>query len=203
VKQSDLRATTTDEGAIYFATVGTQDAKTIVIRTQLPIGSAEATLRRVLHEVDPTLALYEIEPLSDLVARSVGPRRMASWLLVGFAALSLILAVLGVYGVLSYTTSQRTKEMGIRMALGATPGAVLAMVARGAGSLALVGVLVGSAGYVALQRTLSAITYGVDAGNPVMIAVVAAGLTVVGLLAALPAAIRAARLDPVQSLRAD
>jgi putative ABC transport system permease protein len=203
VKQSDLRATVDDDGAIYFATAGTQSALTFVVRTRLPIGPAAAVLRHVVYELDPTLAVYEIEPLSAMVSRSVGPRQIASWLLVGFAGLSLILALLGLYGVLSYTTSQRTKELGIRMALGATPGEVLAMVARGAASLTAMGVLIGTVGYVAIERSLSAITYGVDAGDPLMIAAAAAALAGVGLLASLPAAIRAARVDPVQSLRAD
>jgi len=203
VKKSDLSATTDEAGAIYFPTAGTQSAQTIIARTPFPFSAASAALRDAVHDIDPALPLFEIEPLPELIARSVCPRQIASSLLVAFAALSLVLALLGIYGVLSYTASQRTKEMGIRLALGATPGEVLSTVLRSGATLTLAGLIVGTTSYVVLERGLSAVIYGVSGNDPIMITIGATVLACAAGLAILPAAIRSARVNPVDALRVE
>ena len=143
VKQSDL-STPYDDGAIYFPVAATQNQQTIVVRTDLPIGTAAALIRHAVHDADPELAVFDVELLATLVSRSAGPREIASWLLVGFAVLSLALALLGIYAVLSYATSQRRKEIAIRIALGAQPRELLGSVMRGAWILTATGVFIGA-----------------------------------------------------------
>jgi predicted permease len=203
VKKSDLSSAIDDAGAIYFATAGTQPAQTLIVRTHLPLSAASTLLRRTVQDVDPSLPLFGIEPLETLIARSVGPRQIASRLLLVFAGLALSLALLGVYGVLSYTASQRIKEIGIRLALGAAPREVGGSVLRSGLTLTIVGLLVGTASYALFQRGLSAITYGVSPNDPVMIVVGIAVLLLAAVLAMLPAATRAASVNPTEALRAD
>ncbi len=202
VKQSDL-STPFDDGAIYFPVAATQNQQTIVVRTDLPIGTAAALIRHAVHDADAELAVFDVEPLATLVSRSAGPREIASWLLVGFAVLSLALALLGIYAVLSYATSQRRKEIAIRLALGAQPSELLGSVMRGAWTLTTIGIVSGGIGFLVLQRGLAAITYRVDATDPVAIASVALLVAATATIASLPAGIRAARIDPVESLKAD
>lgn len=116
VKQSDLAAPSQVAGAICFATAGTQARQTILLRTRQSASSVVALLRGTLADLDPELAVHDVQPLAALVSRSVGARQVASWLLTGFAALSLVLCVVGVFGVLNYTFSQRAKELGVRLA---------------------------------------------------------------------------------------
>ena len=202
VKQSDL-STPFDDGAIYFPVAATQNQQTIVVRTDLPLGTAAALIRHAVHDADPELAVFSVEPLTTLVSRSAGPREIASWLLVGFAVLSLALALLGIYAVLSYATSQRRKELAIRLALGAQPRELLGSVMQGAWILTATGVVSGGVGYLVLQRGLATIAYGVDATDPVAIVSTALLVAATALMASLPPAIRAARIDPIESLRAD
>jgi predicted permease len=202
VKQSDL-SSPADDGAIYFPAAATQNQQTIVVRTDLPFGTAASLIRHAVHDADPELALFDIEPLTAIVSRSAGPREVASWLLVGFAALSVGLALLGIYGVLSYATSQRRMEIAIRLALGAPPNELLTRVMRSAAILTATGVVTGAVGYLALQRGLAAIAYAVDATDPVAIASTALLVAAIALMASLPPALRAARIDPVESLKAD
>lgn len=203
VKKSDLSAPTDEAGDIYFPTAGTQSEQTIIVRTGLSTAAAAALLRSAVRDVDPELPLFDIQPLQRLLSRSAGPRAIASSLLVGFAALSLVLALLGIYGVSSYMASQRTKEMGIRLALGATPGEVLSIVLSNGAALTLAGLVMGTISYLALERGLSAVTYGVSGTDPVMIVVGAAALACAAAIAVLPAGIRSARANPVDALRAE
>jgi ABC-type antimicrobial peptide transport system permease subunit len=133
----------------------------------------------------------------------MGPREIASSLLVGFAALSLVLAFLGIYGVSSYIASQRTKEMGIRLALGATPGEVFSIVLTGGATLTLAGLIAGTMSYLVLERGLASVTYGVSGNDPLMIAVGAAALACAAGIAILPVGVRSARANPVDALRAE
>lgn len=203
VKKSDLSAPTDEAGAIYFPVAGTQSEQTIIVRTRLSTVAASALLRAAVHDVDPELPLFDVEPLQALLSRSVGPREIASSLLVGFAALSLLLALLGIYGVSSYVASERTKEMGIRLALGATPGEILSIVLSSGAALTLTGLVAGLMGYLAFERGLSAVTYGVGGNDPIMIAIAVAALAGAAGMATLPAAIRSARANPVDVLRAE
>lgn len=203
VKKSDLSSPIDDAGAIYFQTAATQTEQTLLVRTRLPLATASAVLRSAIHEADPELPLFDTEPLTALVERSLGPRHLTSQLLTAFAGVALALALLGVYGVLSYTASQRTKEIGIRLALGAAPGEVLRIILRSGLVLTAIGLVVGSASYLVLQHGLSGILYGVSADDPIIIVAGIAVVTLAAALAMLPAAVRAASVSPVDALRAE
>jgi putative ABC transport system permease protein len=203
VKKSELTPQTDEAGAIYFPTGGTLATMTFVVRSSLPFTQAAARLRDAVHAFDPTLPLFDVAPLSDLVKRSTGSREIAVSLIGALAALSLVLALLGIYSVLSYATSQRTKEIGIRVALGADPIEVARLVMRGCATLTIAGLLAGLAGYVAVGRGLASLIYGVRLDDPRTLLLAITSLAIAALLAGLPTAIRAARVDPVDALRAE
>ncbi len=152
-------------------------------------------------ELDRSLPVYDIEPMQERVDRSVGGRRLAMVVLSGFALLALLLALLGVYGVLSYSISRRTHELGIRMALGAIPSDLIRMVLGGGLALTAAGLVAGLAGFLLLARLLSAILYGVTPRDPLTILAGIGILTLGAVAAAFVPAWRAARVDPVEALR--
>ncbi len=123
--------------------------------------------------------------------------------LTGFAALALLLAVLGIYGVISYTMSQRTHEIGIRVALGANPRTIAGMVVRGGLALAALGLAAGTLVYLSVGRVLSALVYGVGTRDPATLALCVALLVAVALLASYLPARRAARVDPIRVVRGE
>ncbi|MEP6491322.1 MAG: FtsX-like permease family protein [bacterium] len=119
-------------------------------------------LRQAVREQDPTLPLFDIAAMPDVVSRSVGPRSVASGILSAFAFIALFLSLLGIYGVLAYSTGERTKEIGIRLALGAEPRETMRMVVKSGGTLTVVGLATGLGGFLAFARVLSGVTYGVS-----------------------------------------
>jgi ABC-type antimicrobial peptide transport system permease subunit len=137
------------------------------------------------------------------VEESVGARRLAAWAMGGFAGVAVVLAALGLYGVLSYVVAQRARDLGVRAALGASAGAVTRLVVGGGVRLAAVGAALGLLLYAAAQRALASLLYGVGAADPVAIAAGVAALGVAALLATWLPARRAARLDPAAVLRAE
>jgi ABC-type antimicrobial peptide transport system permease subunit len=137
------------------------------------------------------------------VRRSLGDRRLAIAALGGFGGLSILLAMLGTYGVMRYSTSHRTQEIGIRMALGATRGAVVAMVVREGMTMAGLGVLLGVGAALALTRMMEGMLFGIAARDPITFVVVSATVLLVSLPAALLPARRAARVEPVVALRSE
>ena len=162
-------------------------------------GAARAALR----DVDPTLPLAEIRTLDDVVAASQSRPRFMTLVLTSFGGVSLLLAAIGIFGVISYSVAQRTRELGIRIALGAEARAVLRLVLGGALRLLAAGVLLGLIGAFALTRFLSAFLFGVSANDPATFAVVSLVLAVVALLASYLPALRATRVDPLAALRAE
>ena len=201
VKHGDLGEP--DKPTIYYAYAQAPwySGLYLTLRTSLAPGLVIARARAAVAELDPTLPLYEIRSMRDRVDQSLGARRLAMLVLTGFAALALLLALLGVYGVLSYTTSRRTHELGIRLALGAVPGDMVRMVLGHGLALAGAGIVVGLAGFLAAARLLSTILYGVSAHDPATIAAGAGLLAISAALAAYLPARRAARVDPVRALR--
>jgi ABC-type antimicrobial peptide transport system permease subunit len=139
--------------------------------------------------------------MTERVASSVAARRMAISVLAGFAALSLLLAVLGVYGVMSYTTGQRTRELGIRLALGAEPQAVVRMVLRGGLLLTGAGGIVGALAFLGFGRVLGALLYGIAPNDPLTLGLSVVVLAAATMVACYVPARRAARVDPVTALR--
>jgi putative ABC transport system permease protein len=158
-------------------------------------------IRRELSRIDPALVLYEPKMLDDVIAGGMAQERFALLLVAGFAVLALALAAIGVYGVLSYSVSRRSRELGIRMALGAPTGAVRAMVVRDGGRLAALGVALGSVLSVAATRALNSLLFGVSAIDPRVFAAAAGVLAAVALAASWLPARAATKLDPLHAIR--
>jgi predicted permease len=165
-----------------------------------PLGVTSA-IRQAAAKADPSSVVYGARPMEDIVANSVATQRLAMIMLSAFSALALLLSAIGIYGVISYLTAQRTQEMGIRVALGATSLDVLRMVLGEGMKITLVGVALGLAAALALTRLMARLIYGVGAWDPFTFAGVAVLLTGVALFACYIPARRAMRVDPVIALR--
>ena len=160
-----------------------------------------AAVSRAVREIDKDLPIAEIATLEDILAREASPRQFNAMLFSVFAALALVLAVTGVYGVLSYSVSQRTHEVGIRMALGAGQRDVLRLFIGQGMRLVILGLVLGLAGAFALTRLMSSLLFGVSTTDTVTFVLVGMGLAVVGLFACYLPARRATRVDPLVALR--
>ncbi len=179
------------------------DSLTIVVRTG---GDPEAfipTARADLAAIDRDLPLAAVRTLDQVVGRSIAERRFTMLLLATFAALALTLAVIGVYGVLAYLVSQRTREIGVRLAIGAAPSDVVRLFVREGLVLAAIGLVCGLAGAVAAARALTTMLFGVTPTDPVTFAGVATALAIIALAASYLPARRAAAVDPMNALRMD
>ncbi len=176
---------------------------TLVLRGPGRPGELAARIEDAVRRIDPELPVYAVRSMDEAMASSVSQRRFAMRLLALFAAGALALSALGIYGVVAYTVARRTREIGIRMALGALPGDVLALVMRQGLHLILGGVAVGLVGALALTRALAALLYGVSPRDPVTFGAIAGLLVVVALAATWLPARRAARVDPVEALRSE
>jgi putative ABC transport system permease protein len=161
------------------------------------------SVRAIVHEQDPQLAVADIRTMDQVISDSVAERRLTMVILVVFASSALVLAAVGIYGVIAYSVTQRTQEIGIRMALGAQRSHVLRMVVGQAMLLACVGIALGAAGAFALTRLMANLLYGVRPSDPVTFAAVAAVLAAVALLASVLPGRRATRVDPVVALRTE
>ena len=163
--------------------------------------SLASSVRNALADVDSKLPASDFQTLQHLVDQAVSPRRFVTFLLAGFSVLALILASLGIYGVISYSVNQRTNEIGIRIALGAQTPAVLKLILGQGVKLALIGLVVGLGGALLLTRVLSSLLFGVQATDPFTFAGIALLLTSVALLACYIPARRATKVDPMVALR--
>ena len=173
----------------------------LVIRATQPLQSLVPDVRTVLRGVDPELPNGDFQPLEQLVDQAVSPRRFVTILLGGFSLLALILASLGIYGVISYSVNQRTNEIGIRIALGASTLGVLRLVLTQGVKLVVIGLLIGLATAFALTRVLSSLLFGIGATDPLTFLAIAFLLTGVALLACYIPARRATKVDPMIALR--
>ncbi|HUQ83570.1 MAG TPA: ABC transporter permease [Gemmatimonadaceae bacterium] len=180
---------------------GTQ---TIALRVRAGDPSAMMTsARRVLREMDPDMAPYRIVTFEQAVAASLWRQRFQGFVVAVFAALAMLLAAVGIYGVISYSVAQRKRELGVRVALGAQAGDIVGLVMRGGATLAAIGVVLGLVGGMALTRFLTALLYEVKPRDPAVFAGVALGLGAVALLAVAVPAWRATRADPLEAMRPD
>ena len=179
------------------------DAATIVIRTKTPPTSLAQPARKLVQAIDRDALVAEAVPMETLVASSLGQRRFYMLLLAGFAALALALAAVGLYGVISYSVAQRTQEVGIRVALGATASEVVVMVMHQGLRLAATGLVLGLGLSLILKMTLKGLLVGVSATDPLTLAATAAILLLVAVIASYIPARRAARVDPMIALRFD
>ena len=173
----------------------------VQVRTAGDPASVLGTVRRELQLMEPGLALTNVSTYTDVLHQSLWAPRMAAWLLGIFAGLALLLAAVGLYGVLAYSVTQRTRELGIRMALGAREGDVRGMVVRQGLLLALAGLVPGVLVSWALSRTITRLLYGVAPGDAVTFTVVPVMLALVAAAASLLPAWRASRVDPAVALR--
>jgi putative ABC transport system permease protein len=151
--------------------------------------------------VDPTLAVFDVETLEAALADSIAPQRFNLFAFGLFAAVALLLASVGIYGVLAYSTSRRTQEIGVRLALGAARREVVAMVVRQGMTVALTGTLAGLVIGVAAARVMRGLLYEVSPGDPYIFAAASAVLLLAGFTASLGPALRAAFVQPVVALR--
>jgi predicted permease len=171
------------------------------VSTSVPPTSIVGPLRAELREVDAQLVLYRVRTFADVVAAGVAPQRFATALMSCFAGVALLLAALGIYGVLSYTVTQRTREIGIRMALGADRGRVRGMVMRQGLMLTGIGIVLGIAAALAISGWLSSLLFEVQPGDPLVLTVTAILLVVVAATAGYLPTRRATSVDPIQALR--
>jgi len=172
----------------------------VVCVTGEPTGLISA-VRRAVAEVKPNLPLHNVMTMEQRLANTTTSRRLNTALLGSFAAVALLLAVVGIYGVMSYTVTQRRREIGVRMALGAQKSDVLGLFIHDGLRLTLLGVAIGLAGAFALTRCLSNLLYSVETTDPLTFLTVAAALTGVAMLAGYLPARRAAIIDPMEALR--
>jgi putative ABC transport system permease protein len=172
-----------------------------VVRTSDAGGSTIARIREAIHEVDPQQPFSSFRTMEDVKLEQLTSERFQTALFAAFAAIGLMLAAAGIYGLVAYAVSQRTRELGIRLALGATPQGILVSVVSSAALLALCGVVAGAAAALAFTRTLRTALWGVSTGDPLTFVGVAAILLLVAVVSSLVPAFRAVRLDPVSALK--
>jgi predicted permease len=175
----------------------------LVVRTAGDPKTLPATLRSVVRGLDRTAILSPVRTVEQELSDQLAPRRFQTWLLSLFSLMAVVLASVGIYGVMHYSVAQRTHEIGIRMALGARPGNVVRMVIGQGISLAVIGLAAGLVGAWWLTRLVSNLLFGVTATDPVTFGAVAILLTVVAILASSIPALRAARVDPLSALRCE
>jgi putative ABC transport system permease protein len=176
-------------------------AEALLVRTGGDADMPGASLRAAILEIDPELAVFGIEPLGNTVGRSVAQQRFTMLLLGLFAVVAIVLAVIGIHGVLNYIVSRRTSEMGIRMALGASRADVVGLVARQTAKLAITGLVLGLAAALASTRLLSSLLFGVTATDPATLVAVVMLVIAVSILATLMPARRATGIQPIEALR--
>jgi putative ABC transport system permease protein len=172
----------------------------LVIRTAGDPAAFAATLRREVQALDKDQPIYNVRTMDDVVANSLGTRRVSMELFAVFACAALLLAALGIYGVMAYSVTQRTHEIGIRMALGAQRAHVLGLVIRQGMILTVIGVVVGLAGALGLTRVIGNLLYGVTATDPATFIWISVLLASVSFFACYIPARRAAQLDPIKAL---
>ena len=174
----------------------------LVVRAQSgdPVRLA-APIRAELAAIDKDQPIHSFKPLEATVSELVAPQRFTTLLLAGFAALAALLAAIGLYGVISYAVTQRTREIGIRMAVGADSRAVMRMVIRQGLLLAVIGVAAGLAASFALTRLLASLLFGVSTTDPATFLVISSLLIGVSLVASFVPARRAMKVDPMVALR--
>jgi putative ABC transport system permease protein len=177
------------------------NAFTLVVRTTGDPASLSPRMRDAVLAVDPDVPIFNISTMEDLVAQNVAPRRLAVMLIGVFAGLALLLAGIGLYGVMSFTVSQRTHEIGIRMALGAHENDILRLVVRQGMLLAVTGLGIGMVGAFALPKLIGALLFQTSAADPQILAAVPVLLALVALAACYIPARRAMRVDPMVALR--
>jgi putative ABC transport system permease protein len=180
----------------------------VAMKTEADPQTLANQVRAAVKEINPEQPVSSVQTMEQLVSKSIAKPRFSMMLLVLFAALALVLSIVGIYGITAYSVAQRTRELGLRMALGAQPGGILRMVMRQTGVLAAIGVVLGLIAAFALTKVLasflsSQLFGGVEATDPLIFAAVAVALLVIALAAAFLPGRRATRVDPLVALRSE
>jgi predicted permease len=190
--------------AMYLAdTQYPRRAMNLVLRSETSPEVLTASVRDVLRTFDPDLPIYNVRTMEDRVAASLARRRFAMQLLTLFAIVALGLATIGIYGVMAYLVSQGTRELGIRLALGATPGKIVWLIGQQTMTIAVIGVGIGLVAALGLTRFLHSLLFEIDPADPLTFSAIGMFLALVALLAGHVPARRAARIDPMVSLRSE
>jgi putative ABC transport system permease protein len=184
-----------------LAQAPSRGGQSLLVRTAGDPAAVAGAVRAAIAEIDPGLAVFGVEPLRETLSESMGTQRFVTLLLIIFAGLALVLAAIGIHGVLSYTVAQRTREIGIRMALGAPPRAVSGLVLLQGASLTATGLAVGLLLGLLFTRALEGLLFGVASTDVATFAAVLALLGAVSLVSAWLPARRALRVDPLDALR--
>jgi putative ABC transport system permease protein len=201
VKLTGLVDTDERAGTYYFpAAQSPIRSVAFALKAEATPDSLIAPVRREIAQIDPELPLYGVEPMARRLDQSLLDRRAPMLLAVSFGAVALLLSAIGIYGVLAYQVAQRTKEIGIRVALGSDAARIFALVLREGAAIVGLGLALGVAGAVAVKRALETQLYGVSALDPRVLSVVVVLLAVVALAASIMPAWRAARIDPIRVL---
>jgi putative ABC transport system permease protein len=201
-KQDGLDKDTQPEAYSAF-TASSQNPLTFVIRSALSDDAVVAAARQTVRGFDPQLAITDVAPLSDVVAASIGSERFRATLIGAFAGVAMFLAALGIYGVLAYVVSQRARELGIRLALGARRQELFAMVVRQGLRPVAVGTAAGLAAALALTKLVASVLFGVRPADPASYAVSLTAFAAIAVAACVLPAIRATRVDPLVALHED
>jgi putative ABC transport system permease protein len=203
IKYNSLRQDPEAEPVIYGALLQSEVVinMNLVIRTRNAPESMLGSLREEIQRIDPAIPVYNVATLSERMSKDSAETRSYGLLLTLFAALALLLAAVGIYGIMSYWVSQRTREMGIRLSFGARPADLHRLVMGEGVRLALAGIAAGATGAVLLTRSMTSLLFGVKPFEPSLFAALAAGLTAVVILACYIPARRATRVDPMVALR--
>jgi predicted permease len=196
-----LPRNSTPDPDIFFAFAPRARSFTLLLHTSVPPDSLIGTVRAAVRDIEPGATISNVSSMADRVAEQMARPRFVSWLVGAFAGLALLLAAIGVYGVLAQTVARRTPEIGLRMALGATRQDILRLVLGQGLWLIGLGLAVGVAGAIAVMRLIRTLLFGVSHTDPMTFAGVAAVLVLVALLATWLPAQRATRVDPLVALR--
>jgi ABC-type antimicrobial peptide transport system permease subunit len=193
-------------GGLVFAPLGQtplSTSPTLVVRTVGDSASFAPALEQLVREVAPKIKIARIESIHDLIQTEARRERLVAWLSGGFGFVALMLAAVGLYGVISYAAGRRTQEMGIRLALGARPGQVRALLLKEVAFVLAIGLALGGAATILLARMLGSLLFGLTPQDPTTIAFAAVLLSSVAFIAAYVPARRAGRLDPMSALRTE
>jgi putative ABC transport system permease protein len=204
VRHSGLDAETTmqwyiPERQMFFA----DNQEVLIVRTTGDPSAVSSAVRRVISAIDPTQPIVKLATMDQVVAASISQRRLALVLFSAFATAAMLLAVAGIYGVLAGSVAERTREIGVRSALGATPGNIIALVVGEGGRLAAIGIVLGLGGSFAMTRYIRTLLFGIAPNDPATLVGVCVLLSGVTVAACLIPATRAARVDPSSSLRSE
>jgi putative ABC transport system permease protein len=173
----------------------------VLVRTSLDPSAIAPAVRNTLRQAEPSILIYDSATMEDFIGHETARPRFTGWLMAIFAGIALALAIIGIYGVVSYGVSRRTREIGVRIALGANRPQVLRMVVGSGMESVVVGLLLGTVAALALTRLIGTLLYGVTPSDPLTYGAAALTLAATALLACLMPALRAARIDPAVTLR--